>query len=148
RGWAQQAPVKTMSRIDNPGSFGQIGPQDPLTGVAWAQTRGIQRVEVRVDQGDWQVAELSAEVNPDTWRMWRLPVPAAPGGAGAAPRRGPGDRQDRLGPARRPGLPGSGRRHRMAHRAVHCPIGTAAEQARMYPVRDLPTANRPPRGTE
>jgi DMSO/TMAO reductase YedYZ molybdopterin-dependent catalytic subunit len=79
RGWAREAPIKTMSRIDNPGSFGRVGPGTPLAGVAWAQTRGIAKVEVRVDGGDWQLAELSTEVGPDTWRMWRLPVRLRPG---------------------------------------------------------------------
>ncbi len=72
RGWAQQAPIKIMSRIDRPGSFGQISPHSPITGVAWAQTRGIDKVEVRLDRGEWQPAELSTEVNVDTWRMFRL----------------------------------------------------------------------------
>ncbi len=72
RGWAQRAPIKTMSRIDNPGAFGRVSPDTPITGVAWAQTRGIEKVEVRVDHGEWRMAELSTEVNVDTWRMFRL----------------------------------------------------------------------------
>ncbi len=72
RGWAQRAPIKTMSRIDSPGSFERISPATPITGIAWAQTRGIEKVEVRVDRGDWRPAELSTEVNVDTWRMFRL----------------------------------------------------------------------------
>ncbi|HEY2765255.1 MAG TPA: molybdopterin-dependent oxidoreductase [Pseudonocardiaceae bacterium] len=79
RGWAQQAPIKTMSRIDRPGGFGEISPDSPLTGIAWAQTRGIEKVEVRIDHGAWRVAELSTEVSPDTWRMWRLPGRLPPG---------------------------------------------------------------------
>ena len=38
RGRGQQAPIKTMSRIDNPGAFGRVNPGSPITGVAWAQT--------------------------------------------------------------------------------------------------------------
>ncbi|MFN2495677.1 MAG: molybdopterin-dependent oxidoreductase [Pseudonocardiaceae bacterium] len=79
RDWGQRAPIKTMSRIDNPGSFGQVGPDTPITGIAWAQTRGIERVEVRIDRGEWREAELSTEVNPETWRMWRLAGRLAPG---------------------------------------------------------------------
>ncbi|MGH3795578.1 MAG: molybdopterin-dependent oxidoreductase [Pseudonocardiaceae bacterium] len=79
RGWAQRAPIKTMSRIDSPGAFGQISPDSPLAGVAWAQTRGIEQVEARIDHGAWRVAELSTEVSPDTWRMWRLPGRLPPG---------------------------------------------------------------------
>ncbi|MDQ4103871.1 MAG: molybdopterin-dependent oxidoreductase [Actinomycetota bacterium] len=72
RGWAQRAPIKTMSRIDSPGAFGRVSSDTPITGIAWAQTRGIEKVEVRVDRGEWRPAELSTEVNVDTWRMFRL----------------------------------------------------------------------------
>jgi DMSO/TMAO reductase YedYZ molybdopterin-dependent catalytic subunit len=72
RGWGQRAPIKTMSRIDSPGSFERVSPNTPITGVAWAQTRGIDKVEVRLDHGPWRPAELSTEVNVDTWRMFRL----------------------------------------------------------------------------
>jgi DMSO/TMAO reductase YedYZ molybdopterin-dependent catalytic subunit len=72
RGWGQQAPIKTMSRIDSPGAFGRVSPDAPITGIAWAQTKGIDKVEVRVDHSEWQPAELSTEVNVDTWRMFRL----------------------------------------------------------------------------
>jgi DMSO/TMAO reductase YedYZ molybdopterin-dependent catalytic subunit len=72
RGWGQLAPIKTMSRIDNPGAFGRVSTDSPITGIAWAQTKGIEKVEVRVDRGEWRPAELSTEVNVDTWRMFRL----------------------------------------------------------------------------
>jgi hypothetical protein len=80
RDWGQRAPIKTMSRIDSPGSFARVSPDTPITGVAWAQTKGIEKVEVRVDQGEWRPAELSTEVNVDTWRMFRLPGRWEPGG--------------------------------------------------------------------
>jgi DMSO/TMAO reductase YedYZ molybdopterin-dependent catalytic subunit len=79
RGWGQRAPIKTMSRIDSPGSFARVRPDTSITGIAWAQTKGIERVEVRVDRGEWRPAELSTEVNVDTWRMFRLPGRWAPG---------------------------------------------------------------------
>jgi hypothetical protein len=60
-----------MSRIDSPGAFGKISPDTPITGIAWVQTKGIDKVEVRVDHGEWRPAELSPEVNLDTWRMFR-----------------------------------------------------------------------------
>ncbi len=41
-----------------------------VAGVAWALHTGVAKVEVRVDQGPWQEAMLSHEVNLDTWRMW------------------------------------------------------------------------------
>jgi DMSO/TMAO reductase YedYZ molybdopterin-dependent catalytic subunit len=75
RGWSQQGPIKTESRIDTPKGFQDV-PAGKVTvsGISWAQHTGIDKVEVRVDQGAWQPAELSGEVNVDTWRMWWLDV--------------------------------------------------------------------------
>lgn len=80
RGWAERAPIKTSSRIDVPASFANItaGPV-VVAGVAWAQRSGIDRVEVQVDDGPWQRAELAAEYSIDTWRQWRWQWEAAPG---------------------------------------------------------------------
>lgn len=50
-----------------------------IAGTAWAQNRGIRRVEVRIDDGPWREAELGEEVNVHTWRQWRLPWEATPG---------------------------------------------------------------------
>jgi DMSO/TMAO reductase YedYZ molybdopterin-dependent catalytic subunit len=71
RGWAERAPVKTMSRIDTPTPFVDVRPgRVPVAGVAWAQHRGIERVELRIDEGPWIEAELGAEDSIDTWRQW------------------------------------------------------------------------------
>ena len=48
-------------------------------GVAWAQHRGIERVEVRVDDGDWQEATLGRVPNVDTWVQWAWQWEATPG---------------------------------------------------------------------
>jgi DMSO/TMAO reductase YedYZ molybdopterin-dependent catalytic subunit len=79
RGWAQQAPIKVESRIDVParGSI-DAGARD-IAGVAWAQHVGIGRVEVQVDDGEWQDAELAPQDPIDTWRQWRLPWDATSG---------------------------------------------------------------------
>src|SRR5579875_3311739 len=71
RGWSQQAPVKTESRIDvpAPGSRVRAG-RVAVAGVAWAQHKGIEAVEVRVDGGQWHEARLAAVPNIDTWRQW------------------------------------------------------------------------------
>lgn len=71
RGWKPTAPIKTFSRIDTPrplsrSASGRIA----VAGVAWAQHRGIDRVEVRVDGTDWTSATLAAEATVDTWRQW------------------------------------------------------------------------------
>jgi DMSO/TMAO reductase YedYZ molybdopterin-dependent catalytic subunit len=78
RGWSEQGPIKTESRID--ASDGQAtGGKVRVAGIAWAQHTGIDKVEVRVDSGPWQQAVLSTEVTTDTWRMWWAELPAAPG---------------------------------------------------------------------
>ncbi|HCA84805.1 MAG TPA: molybdopterin-binding oxidoreductase, partial [Streptomyces sp.] len=80
RDWAQEAPVKTQSRIDTPRPFAspKAGPV-PVAGVAWAQHRGIDRVEVRADGGAWHTARLAAEDSTDTWRQWVWEWPATAG---------------------------------------------------------------------
>jgi sulfite oxidase len=83
RGWAEQAPIKISSRIDVPGSFQKFDPgQIVLAGVAWAQHTGIDRVEVSIDGGTWQDAELAQELSIDTWRQWRYTWDAANAAAG------------------------------------------------------------------
>jgi DMSO/TMAO reductase YedYZ molybdopterin-dependent catalytic subunit len=79
RGWAQEAPIKTMARIDVPRNH-YLLPAGPITiaGVAWAQHRGIERVEIRVDDGPWQPTELAPEDTVDTWRQWRFAWEARP----------------------------------------------------------------------
>ena len=80
RGWAAQAPVKTFSRIDVPGSFARVpAGRTAVAGVAWAQHRGIEAVEVRVDGGRWQAARLAAVPSTDTWRQWVWEWDADPG---------------------------------------------------------------------
>jgi DMSO/TMAO reductase YedYZ molybdopterin-dependent catalytic subunit len=80
RGYAAQAPIKTSSRIDVPRAFAHLnaGPT-VVAGLAWAQDRGIDAVEVRVDGGQWQQAELAVEDSADTWRQWRWRWDATPG---------------------------------------------------------------------
>ncbi|RFU23164.1 molybdopterin-dependent oxidoreductase [Geodermatophilus marinus] len=80
RGWAARGPVQVASRIDTPGPLRRLpAGRRAIAGVAWAQTRGIGRVEVRVDDGEWQEARLSPRVDADIWRQWVLPHDFAPG---------------------------------------------------------------------
>ncbi|MFB6638924.1 sulfite oxidase [Streptomyces chartreusis] len=81
RGWARLAPIKTASRIDTPKPFARPRAGTVMVaGVAWAQHRGIAKVEVRVDDGPWQEARLAAEDSRDTWRQWSLAWQATKGG--------------------------------------------------------------------
>jgi DMSO/TMAO reductase YedYZ molybdopterin-dependent catalytic subunit len=80
RGWSQQAPIKTESRIDVPAGGATLAPgRTPVAGVAWAQHKGIAAVEVRVDAGPWQEARLAAVPDIDTWRQWLWEWNATPG---------------------------------------------------------------------
>lgn len=80
RGWSRLAPVKTQSRIDVPRRRDRLsaGPV-AIAGVAWAQHRGITRVEVRVDEGEWREATLADELSVDTWRQWWIEWDATDG---------------------------------------------------------------------
>ena len=80
RGWSQRAPIKTESRIDVPsGSATVRAGRTPVAGVAWAQHKGIDAVEVRVDGGNWNRARLAAVPGIDTWRQWVWEWDATPG---------------------------------------------------------------------
>jgi DMSO/TMAO reductase YedYZ molybdopterin-dependent catalytic subunit len=75
RGWAKEGPVKTSSRIDVPRAGEELASgRTVVAGVAWAPTRGVRRVEVQVDDGPWEQAELSAPLSADTWVQWRAEV--------------------------------------------------------------------------
>lgn len=81
RGWSERGPIKTASRIDVPRAGAQVAAGDVVVaGVAWAQHRGIDRVEVRVDEGEWHEAELLEEPSVDAWRLWRWTWPGATSG--------------------------------------------------------------------
>jgi DMSO/TMAO reductase YedYZ molybdopterin-dependent catalytic subunit len=80
RGWSAQAPVKTESRIDVPTGLRQLKPgRNAVAGVAWAQHKGIEAVEVRVNRGKWNQATLAVVPGLDTWRQWVWHWDAAPG---------------------------------------------------------------------
>ena len=79
RGWAREAPVKTMSRIDVPRQRDVPAGTVAIAGVAWAPHRGISAVEVQVDDGRWLPARLGAVPSEDSWVQWVAEWDAAPG---------------------------------------------------------------------
>jgi DMSO/TMAO reductase YedYZ molybdopterin-dependent catalytic subunit len=80
RGWSQQAPIKTESRIDVPADGASLASgRIAVAGVAWAQHKGIAAVEVRANGGPWQEARLAAVPDIDTWRQWVWEWQASPG---------------------------------------------------------------------
>lgn len=71
RGWSPLGPIKTASRIDVPRSGASVpAGRVAVAGVAWAQHRGISKVEVQVDNGPWSPARLAADATIDAWRQW------------------------------------------------------------------------------
>ena len=72
RGWSKRGPIKTQSRIDLPkdGTRLQTGETTPVAGIAWAPTRGIERVEVRIGNEDWMPCRLGQAVGDESWVQW------------------------------------------------------------------------------
>lgn len=83
RGWDATARMKATSVIDVIASdhIETRGGRRvvPVGGIARAGDRGISRVEVRVDDGPWQPAELRTPLSSTTWVIWRYEWPLAPG---------------------------------------------------------------------
>ena len=75
RGWAKEGPVKLMARIDRPiGNRRYADNADgviDIAGQAWAVHRGVSKVEVSIDDGEWRECELASVPSDDTWRQWR-----------------------------------------------------------------------------
>ena len=72
RGWADEAVVKTFSRIDVPAHRAQVPVSGaPIGGIAFAGDRGIRKVEFSLDGGKtWEVAVLKPPLSPYTWTLW------------------------------------------------------------------------------
>ena len=82
RNWSKEGVVRTMSRIDRPapGATIQAGSNN-VSGVAYAGTRGIKRVEYSSDAGNsWRDAQiLEPAPGPDSWIRWQGSFNFAPG---------------------------------------------------------------------
>lgn len=73
RGYSAEAPIKMSSRVDTPKigtpvSAGAV----VIAGMAWAQPVGVEKVEVSIDDGEWQQATLSSPINDQSWVQWKL----------------------------------------------------------------------------
>ncbi|MCY4113232.1 MAG: molybdopterin-dependent oxidoreductase [Chloroflexi bacterium] len=82
RGWSKEGPIKTQSRIDvpKPFSFDTAPGLQAVAGVAWAQNRGISKVEVQIDgDGEWKEAKLSSPISKHTWVQWVSEFEFTPG---------------------------------------------------------------------
>jgi DMSO/TMAO reductase YedYZ molybdopterin-dependent catalytic subunit len=81
RGWSATAIPHTTSVIDTARSTGEGSSRRlSIGGIAYAGARGISRVEVQLDGGPWQPAQLrTPALSQLTWVQWRLDAPVAPG---------------------------------------------------------------------
>ncbi len=79
KGWDEVARVKSTSVIDTvaAGDLVQDGDRTlvPVGGIAYAGSRGIRAVEVRVNEGEWFPAQLRAPLSETTWVIWRYDWP-------------------------------------------------------------------------
>lgn len=80
RGWSREARPQIVSVIDTIATDAAEDGRIPLGGIAWAGDRGIQSVEVQVDDGPWQEAELrTPPISSLTWVQWRFEWPSEQG---------------------------------------------------------------------
>ncbi|GAB4515751.1 MAG: molybdopterin-dependent oxidoreductase [Anaerolineae bacterium] len=79
RGWSRDAMVRTTSVIDTVAVDHAIERDGqtfiPIGGIAYSGAKGISKVEVRVDEGEWQEAQLRDPLSPTTWVLWRYEWP-------------------------------------------------------------------------
>ena len=79
RSWDEVAQVKATSVIDTIAVDDIIEKDNrkliPVGGIAFAGARGISKVEVRVDGGTWEEAQLRAPLSETTWVIWRYDWP-------------------------------------------------------------------------
>lgn len=76
RGWDEQALIRMTSIIDTVTAVNDGGERVvAVGGIAFAGARGISRVEVQVDDGEWQAARLRMPLSDLTWAVWRYDWP-------------------------------------------------------------------------
>jgi DMSO/TMAO reductase YedYZ molybdopterin-dependent catalytic subunit len=95
RGWDKVAEVRAVSVIDTVATRNVFTENDqqyvPVGGIAWAGTRGISKVEVSVDNGEWVEAVLREPLSEKTWVLWRYDWAFAEGSHSFAVRTYEGD---------------------------------------------------------
>jgi hypothetical protein len=77
RGWTESGFINSTSVIDTTenGSGGMV----MVGGMAFAGARGIQNVELSIDDGEWTAAELDRPLSHLTWVLWRAALTLPPG---------------------------------------------------------------------
>jgi DMSO/TMAO reductase YedYZ molybdopterin-dependent catalytic subunit len=84
RGWDREGRMRSTSVIDSIATGAKrtdaAGRQlIPIGGISHAGARGISKVEVQIDGGEWERANLREPLSETTWVVWRadLPLPAS-----------------------------------------------------------------------
>ena len=75
RGWSKEAIVNTTSVVDAVATDSILkddgGYVVPIGGIAYAGAKKISKVEVSVNGGDWEAAQLRQPLSELTWVLWR-----------------------------------------------------------------------------
>jgi hypothetical protein len=79
RGWDMNALMRATAVIDTIAVDDLVEDGNnvyvPVGGIAHAGDRGIARVEVRVDDGEWREAQLKTPLSETAWVIWRYDWP-------------------------------------------------------------------------
>ncbi len=88
RGWTTGGVIKPSARIDTPAGFSSVKrDRAVIGGIAWAQRRGVVRVQVKIDDAPWRDATIGPDVNVDYWRQWAFEWKEATAGQHTAQAR-------------------------------------------------------------
>jgi DMSO/TMAO reductase YedYZ molybdopterin-dependent catalytic subunit len=83
RGWDAKAQMRSTSVIDTVAKTAVVNRDGqilvPIGGIAHAGARRISKVEISVDSGPWQEAELRTPLSNLTWVLWRYAWPLQKG---------------------------------------------------------------------
>lgn len=75
RGWSVDAIVNPVSVVDTVATDSILKQDDnfivPVGGIAYAGAKGISKVEVSVNGGEWEEAQLRQPLSELTWVLWR-----------------------------------------------------------------------------
>lgn len=76
RGWSVEAMVNTTSVVDSIAADAILKDDDgyvvPIGGIAYSGAKQISRVEISVNDGDWQEARIRQPLSELTWVIWRF----------------------------------------------------------------------------
>ncbi len=79
RGWSEVAQVRVTSVIDTVAVDSTVDRDGqtlvPIGGIAYSGAKGISKVEVQMDDGEWTEAELRDPISDTTWVIWRIDWP-------------------------------------------------------------------------